>query len=260
MNKDSRRNFGMGITIFVAIICLVSTLVLLSHLNKVGIVFAQSDSNASKFKAIRDQYLQSWENFGFQSIFDTYVVGGTNRGYGVYEEHVSNLSSVSNASSVPSVSNASSVPSVSNASSVPSVSNASSVPSVSNASSVPSVSNMSNLSSANTFAPGETMYLYVEPVGFTHSPSSNESANTRYTIDISADIIISAPNGTELASIIDLPVIKVTSHQKNTELSLLLTLTQIKPFPIGDYNIKYVVKDKPSGRTFDITKEITITK
>ena len=123
-----------------------------------------------------------------------------------------------------------------------------------------SVSNVSNVSSVNTFAPGETMYLYVEPVGFTHSPSSNESANTRYTIDISADIIISAPNGTELASIIDLPIIKVTSHQKNTELSLLLTLTQIKPFPIGDYNIKYVVKDKPSGRTFDITKEITITK
>jgi hypothetical protein len=233
MNKDTRRNFGVGVTIFVAIVCLVSTLVLLSHLNKEGIVFAQSDSNASKFKAIRDQYLQSWENFGFQSIFDTYVVGGTNRGYGVYEEHVSNLSSVSNASSVPSVSNASSVP---------------------------SVSNMSNVSSANTFASGETMYLYVEPVGFTHSPSSNESANTRYTIDIAADIIISAPNGTELASIIDLPVIKVTSHQKNTELSLLLTLTQIKPFPIGDYNIKYVVKDKPSGRTFDITKEITITK
>ena len=224
MNKDTRQNFGVDITIFVAIFCLVSALVLLSHLNKDGIVFAQSDSNASKFKAIRDQYLQSWENFGFQSIFDTYVVGGTNRGYGVYEEHVSNLSSVSNASSVPSV------------------------------------SNMSNVSSANTFAPGETMYLYVEPVGFTHSPSSNESANTRYTIDIAADIIISAPNGTELASIIDLPVIKVTSHQKNTELSLLLTLTQIKPFPIGDYNIKYVVKDKPSGRTFDITKEITITK
>jgi hypothetical protein len=224
MNKDTRRNFAGGITIFVAIVCLVSTLVLLSLLNKEGIVFAQSDSNASKFKAIRDQYLQSWENFGFQSIFDTYVVGGTNRGYGVYEGHVSNLSSVSNASSVPSE------------------------------------SNMSNVSSANTFAPGETMYLYVEPVGFTHSPSSNESANTRYTIDIAADIIISAPNGTELASIIDLPVIKVTSHQKNTELSLLLTLTQIKPFPIGDYNIKYVVKDKPSGRTFDITKEITITK
>lgn len=236
MNKDTQRNFGVDITIFVAVFCLVSALVLLSHLNKDGIVFAQSDSNASKFKAIRDQYLQSWENFGFQSIFDTYVVGGTNRGYGVYEEHVSNLSSVLSASSVPSV------------------------PSVSNASSVPSVSNMSNVSSANTFAPGETMYLYVEPVGFTHSPSSNESANTRYTIDIAADIIISAPNGTELASIIDLPVIKVTSHQKNTELSLLLTLTQIKPFPIGDYNIKYVVKDKPSGRTFDINKEIAITK
>src|SRR4029079_341885 len=157
MNKDTRQNIGVEITIFVAIFCLVSALVLLSNLNKDGIVFAQSDSNASKFKAIRDQYLQSWENFGFQSIFDTYVVGGTNRGYGIYEEHVSNLSSVSNTSSVPSG------------------------------------SNMSNVSSANTFAPGETMYLYVEPVGFTHSPTSNESANTPYTIDISADVIISAP-------------------------------------------------------------------
>ena len=168
--------------------------------------------------------MQSWENFGFQSIFDTYVVGGTNREYGVHEEHVYNLSSVSNASSVIFV------------------------------------ANMSNVSSANTFAPGETMHLYVEPAGFTHSRSSNESSNTRYKIDISSDIIISAPNGIELASIIDLPVISVTSHQKNTELPLLLTLTQIKPFQIGDYNIKYVVKDKPSGRTFDITKEITITK
>src|SRR6476659_9705260 len=133
MNKDIRQNFAVGVTMFVAIIFVLTTLVLLSHSNKEGIVFAQSDSNASKFKAIRDQYLQSWENFGFQSIFDTYVVGGTNRGYGVYEEHVSNASSVS------SVSNASSVSSVSNASSVSSVSNASSVSSVSNASSVSSV-------------------------------------------------------------------------------------------------------------------------
>src|SRR6476646_4952626 len=251
MNKDSRRNFGVGITIFVAIVCLVSTLVLLSHLNKVGIVFAQSDSNASKFNAIRDQYLQSWENFGFQSIFDTYVVGGTNKGYGVYEERVSNLSSVSNASGVQSVSNASGVQSVSNASGVQSVSNASGVQ---------SDANISKVSRANTFAPGETMYLYVEPVGFTHSPSSNESKNALYTIDIAADIIISAPNGTELASIIDMPVVMVTSHQKNTELSLLLTLSQIIPFPVGDYDIKYVDKDKPSGRTFNIIKEITITR
>ena len=233
MNKDIRQNFAVGVTMFVAIIFVLTTLVLLSHSNKEGIVFAQSDSNASKFKAIRDQYLQSWENFGFQSIYDTYVVGGTNKGYGVYEERVSNLSSVSNASGVQSVSNASGVQ---------------------------SDANISKVSRANTFAPGETMYLYVEPVGFTHSPSSNESKNALYTIDISADIIISAPNGTQLASIIDMPVVKVTSHQKNTELSLLLTLSQIKPFPVGDYDIKYVVKDKPSGRTFNIIKEITITR
>jgi len=251
MNKDIRQNFAVGVTMFVAIIFVLTTLVLISHSNKEGIVFAQSDSNASKFKAIRDQYLQSWENFGFQSIYDTYVVGGTNKGYGVYEERVSNLSSVSNASGVQSVSNASGVQSVSNASGVQSVSNASGVQ---------SDANISKVSRANTFAPGETMYLYVEPVGFTHSPSANESKNALFTIDISADIIISAPNGTQLASIIDMPVVKVTSHQKNSELSLLLTLSQIKPFPVGDYDIKYVVKDKPSGRTFNIIKEITITR
>src|SRR6476646_5207941 len=115
MNKDIRQNFAVGVTMFVAIIFILTTLVLISHSNKEGIVSAQSDSNASKFKAIRDQYLQSWENFGFQSIYDTYVVGGTNRGYGVYEEHVSNLSSlqsVSNASGLQSVSNASGLQSV----------------------------------------------------------------------------------------------------------------------------------------------------
>src|SRR6476646_5458665 len=186
MNKDIRRNFAVGVTMFVAIIFILTTLVLISHSNKEGIVSAQSDSNASKFKAIRDQYLQSWENFGFQSIYDTYVVGGTNKGYGVYEERVSNLSSVSNASGVQSVSNASGVQSVSNASGVQSVSNASGVQ---------SDANISKVSRANTFAPGETMYLYVEPVGFTHSPSSNESKNALYTIDISADIIIFAHNG-----------------------------------------------------------------
>src|SRR6476619_4456643 len=164
------------------------------------------------------------------------------------------LQSVSNASGLQSVSNLSSLQSVSNASGLQSVSNASGLQSVSNTLGLNSDDNISKVSRANTFAPGETMYLYVEPVGFTHSPSSNESKNALYTIDISADIIISAPNGTQLASIIEMPVVKVTSHQKNTELSLLLTLSQIKPFPVGDYDIKYVVKDKPSGRTFNIIK------
>jgi hypothetical protein len=199
MNKDTQRNFGVGLTMFVAIVCLVSTLVLLSDLNKEGIVIAQSDSNASKFKAIRDQYLQSWEKLNFQSIFDTYVVGGSGTGYGVYEERAS-----------------------------------------------------------NTFAPGETLYLYTEPVGFTHSPSTDEGTKTLYTVDMSADITITTSDGTEVFSLKNLPVSKVISHQKNTELFLLVSLTQSEPFPKGDYKITYIIKDVPSGKTFDIVKEISI--
>jgi hypothetical protein len=199
VKKDTFRNFGVSLTLFATILCLVSTLGLLSHSNREGIAFAQSDSNVTQFNAIRDQYLQAWEKLNFQTIFNTYVVGGSSSGYGIYEERAS-----------------------------------------------------------NTFAPGETLYLYVEPVGFTHSPSSNDSVNTLYTVDMSADIKIATSDGEELASINDLPVSKVISHQKNTELFLLVSLTQSEPFPKGDYKITYIVKDEPSGKTFDIVKEISI--
>jgi hypothetical protein len=184
---------------FVTILCVVSILGSLSHSDIGGIASAQSNSNATQYNAIRDQYLQSWEKLNFQSIFDTYVVGGSGTAYGVYEERAS-----------------------------------------------------------NTFAPGETLYLYTEPVGFTHSPSTNEGTKTLYTVDMSADIAITTSDGTEVFSLKNLPVSKVISHQKNTELFLLVSLTQSEPFPKGDYKITYIIKDVPSGKTFDIVKEISI--
>ncbi len=45
------------------------------------------------------------------------------------------------------------------------------------------------------------MYLYVEPVGFTHRPSSEGNVSTLYTTDISVGIIISGSDGKELATI-----------------------------------------------------------
>lgn len=129
---------------------------------------------------------------------DTYVVGGTDSGYGVYEERGSNI-----------------------------------------------------------FAPGETFYLYVEPVAFSHKQTLDSKGNTLYSIDMSADITITS-SGTIVASIKNLPVSKLVSHQKNTEVFLLLSLSQSQPFPKGEYEITYVVKDNPSGKTFDIVKNIKI--
>jgi hypothetical protein len=198
VNKVILQKIGIRVGTLVTFLCIAFSFVLLSHSNSNGFAFAQSNSNTTEFKALRDQYLQSWEKLNFQSVMDTYVVGGTDSGYGVYEERGS-----------------------------------------------------------NTFAPGETLYLYVEPVAFSHKQTLDSKGNTLYSIDMSADITITS-SGTIVASIKNLPVSKLVSHQKNTEIFLLLSLSQSQPFPKGEYEITYVVKDNPSGKTFDIVKNIKI--
>lgn len=123
---------------------------------------------------------------------------------------------------------------------------------------------------ANVFRPGETIVLYIEPVGFGHQPitdtSTQEGGNnstaattrTLYLINMTADYIISDSSRTELATIEDLPVSNLISHRQNTEFSLTLTLSQEEPFPVGDYLVTYVVHDQVTGQSFQIDKRITI--
>src|ERR671921_151961 len=96
---------------------------------------------------------------------------------------------------------------------------------------------------SNVFAPGETIVLYVEPVGFAHrqviDKEGNSNNNTLYLMNITADYEIASANGTELQLIEDMPpVVNITSHRQNTEMFLTLTLTQdVQSLPIGDYVI-----------------------
>jgi hypothetical protein len=110
----------------------------------------------------------------------------------------------------------------------------------------------------NVFKPGDSMVLYVEPVGFAHKPVIDDKGNTLYQINLTADIIISDNNGTQLAALIDLPAGLINSHHKNTEMFLTLKVDQKTPFPIGDYKITYIVKDGSSGESFQIVKPIKI--
>ena len=122
--------------------------------------------------------------------------------------------------------------------------------------------------SANVFTPGETIVLYVEPVGFGHQPitdagtqdgaNSNATDRTLYLMNMTADYIVSDSNGTELATTENVPAINLISHRQNTEFSLTLTLSQEEPFPVGDYIITYVINDEVSGQSFQIDKRITI--
>jgi hypothetical protein len=115
----------------------------------------------------------------------------------------------------------------------------------------------------NVFAPGETVVLYVEPVGFAHRQIIDEGGNnnTLYFMNMTADYEIAAANGTELQLIEDVQAGSITSHRPNTEMPLTLTITpEVQPLPIGDYIITYSVTDEVSGESFELEKEITVAE
>lgn len=120
----------------------------------------------------------------------------------------------------------------------------------------------------NTFAPGETIVLYVEPVGFGHEQvidegdvNSNDSNTMLYSMNMTADYGISTANGTELQLIEDEQVGNITSHRPNTEMFLTLTITSdVQPLPIGSYVITYSVNDEVSGERFQLEKDIIISE
>ena len=120
----------------------------------------------------------------------------------------------------------------------------------------------------NIFAPGETIVLYVEPVGFGHKQvvdeealSSNNNNTMLYLMNMTADYEIAAANGTELQLIEDVQVGNITSHRPNTEMFLTLTITpEVQPLLIGSYVITYSVNDEVSGESFQLEKDITVAQ
>ena len=118
---------------------------------------------------------------------------------------------------------------------------------------------------SNIFAPGETIVLYVEPVGFAHKQViDKEGGNNNtmlYLMNMTADYEIAAANGTKLQLVEDVQVGNITSHRPNTETFLTLTLTpEAQSLPIGSYVITYAVTDEISGKSFNLEKNITVAE
>ena len=153
----------------------------------------------SQFIKAREQYLRSWEQSNFSSEFATFVIPNSVNGYGIYDEHRSNI-----------------------------------------------------------FKPGEPIVLYVEPIGFTHKKLTDESGNALYNVKLIPSVIISSKIDNKSASI-DFPQFAFTSHRKNTEAELTITVTQNTPIPEGEYKILYTIKDAQSNKSFDITKKVIIS-
>ena len=114
---------------------------------------------------------------------------------------------------------------------------------------------------SNTFAPGEDIVLYSEPVGFSYKPiiSNGTNGETQYLMNFTADLVITDTEGNVLGGFQDLPISEIISHHQNTEVNLVITLSQSSPFPEGNYKVLYTVHDEPSGNTFEISKDVVIS-
>jgi hypothetical protein len=112
---------------------------------------------------------------------------------------------------------------------------------------------------SNVFPPGENIVLYVQPIGFGHKQIQGQNGEKLYLMNFTADIVLSMKNGTIVGGGQDITLSQPISHYRNTELYTTLTVTQKNPFPAGDYIFKYILKDQTTGKSFDISKDVTIS-
>ena len=106
---------------------------------------------------------------------------------------------------------------------------------------------------SSIFRPGEKIVLYIEPVGYSYKP-----IGSMFLMNFTGDLLISDKAGHVLGGFQNLPLSTILSHHKNRELTLTVSLTQTKPFPPGNYVLKYTIHDIPTGKSFDILKNISI--
>jgi hypothetical protein len=113
---------------------------------------------------------------------------------------------------------------------------------------------------SNVFAPGEEIVLYVQPIGFGHKQIQGQNGEKLYLMNFTADIVLTTKNGTIVGGGKDIPISKLISHYRNIDLFATLTLT-LPPDPSikGDYVGKYTLNDQTTGKSFDITKDVTIS-
>ena len=112
---------------------------------------------------------------------------------------------------------------------------------------------------STSYSPGESIILYIEPVGFEYNNITDEDGTPLFSIDFGASFLITSSNGTILGGQENVPIGNIISHNQNKEVFIPFTVTQSVPFPTGDYIIIYKITDENSGKSFDLNKNITIT-
>lgn len=95
----------------------------------------------------------------------------------------------------------------------------------------------------NNFKAGETLMVYVEPVGFSYVPE-----NGRYSFALSADLSIESDAGHIIVEGEDLFLIDESSLVQIREFHMVLSV-EVPEIKAGGYKAVYQVKDMNSGKT-----------
>lgn len=98
-------------------------------------------------------------------------------------------------------------------------------------------------------------------LGFSYKPivSNITNGEKQHLMNFTADLVITDTEGNVLGGFQDLPISEIISHHQNKGVNLVITLSQSSPFPEGNYELLYTVHDEPSGNTFEISEDITIS-
>ena len=104
----------------------------------------------------------------------------------------------------------------------------------------------------NEFKAGETLMVYVEPVGFSYALE-----NGRYAFALAADLSIESTTGQIIAEGEDLFLIDDSSRVQIREFHMVLSVN-VPDIKAGGYNAIYQVKDMNSGKTGSFSVPFTI--
>ncbi len=111
---------------------------------------------------------------------------------------------------------------------------------------------------STSYSPGESIILYIEPVGFEYNDITNEDGTPLFSIDFGASFLLMSSNGAVIGGQENVPIGNIISHNQNKEVFIPFTVKQSVPLPTGDYIIIYTITDENSGKSFELNKNITI--
>ncbi len=103
-----------------------------------------------------------------------------------------------------------------------------------------------------TFKAGDTLMVYVEPIGFTYVLK-----NDRYSFALSADLAIENDAGQIISKGEDIFLIDDSSRVQIREFHMVLSV-KVPQFKAGGYKAVYQVRDMNSGKTGSFTVAFTI--